>query len=176
MGMKVNKILDRKIERNFIFITGNLSIPVNYFIKKIEKGIEEKDNKNYKTNLISSMTDYKYFREDKELIKLLLPMCDLMDKYNLNHNVKYHLRDAWGFKMGFSNYTIKHDHHPSFLSGAIMLNKHYQSLYFPEINEELKSEPGNFALFSSFLKHHNERNIDDKIRYGLSFNLGYNTI
>jgi hypothetical protein len=173
--MKVNKILDRKIERSVIFITGNLSVPVNYFIKKIEKGIEEKNNKNYKTNLVSSMTDYQYFREDKEMIKLLLPMCDLMDKYNLNHNVKYHLSDAWGFKMGFSNYTIKHDHHPSFLSGAVMLNKHYQSLYFPEINEELKSEPGNFVLFSSFLKHYNKRNIDDKIRYGLSFNLGYNT-
>ena len=64
-NMKVNKILDRKIERNFIFITGNLSIPVNYFIKKIEKGIEEKDNKNYKTNLVISMTDYKYLEKIK---------------------------------------------------------------------------------------------------------------
>ena len=173
--MKVNKILDRKIERNFIFVTGTVSIPINYFIKKIEKGIEAEDNKNYKTNLVSSMTSYNYLNQDKEMIKLLLPICDLMDKYNLNHNVKYHLSDAWGFKMGFSNYTMKHNHYPSFISGAIMLNKHNQSLYFPEINEELKSEPGNFALFSSFLKHYNERNIDDKIRYGLSFNLGYNT-
>ena len=45
--MKVNKILDRKIERNFIFVTGTVSIPINYFIKKIEKGIEAEDNKNY---------------------------------------------------------------------------------------------------------------------------------
>ena len=55
-----------------------------------------------------------------------------------------------------------------------MLSKHPQHLYFPEINQTFECEPGNFVLFSSFLKHKNERNTTDKVRYGLSFNWYYN--
>ena len=62
---------------------------------------------------------------------------------------------------------------PAAISGAIMLSEHSQHLFFPEINQTLECEPGNFALFSSFLSHKNKRNKTNKVRYGLSFNWYY---
>ncbi len=169
--MKVNKFIKSKIEIDYFFITGKVPVDTKYFIKEIEKGIKEKENLNYKTNLLSEMTSYGYFLRDKNFFKVILGILDFIDEENLSHNKPYELVDAWGFKQGFSHYTQKHGHAPSIISGAIMLSKHPQHLFFSEINQTLESEPGNFALFSSFLLHKNKRNIIDKNRYGLSFNL-----
>ena len=168
--MKVNKFIKSKIERNYFFITGKVPIDTKYFIKEIEKGIKQKENLNFKTNLLSEMTSYGYFLKDKKLFVILCNFMDLIDAKNLTDNKGYQLADAWGFKQGFSHYTRKHSHIPGVISGAIMLSKHSQKLFFPEINETLECEPGSFALFSSFLLHKNERNITNKVRYGLSFN------
>ncbi len=168
--MKVDKFIKSKIEKNYFFIKGKIPIDIKYFIKEIEKGIKEKENLSFKTNLLSEMTHYRYFMKNKNFFKVILSILDLIDEENLNHHRPYELVDAWGFKQGFSHYTQKHDHVPSIISGAIMLSKHPQHLFFSEINQTLECEPGNFALFSSFLLHKNNRNTIDKNRYGLSFN------
>tara|TARA_Y100001937_G_C7024754_1_gene287178 strand:- start:56 stop:574 length:519 start_codon:yes stop_codon:yes gene_type:complete len=169
--MEVNKILNTKIERDCVFVTGKLNIPTDYFIQEIEKGITKDNNESFKTNLVSPMTNYEYFNNDKEMSKILMPIYDLIEQHNLNKNDVFFLKSSWGFKMGFSHYTIKHKHDKSFLSGAIMLNEHDQTLCFPEIDEQLKCEPGNFVLFSGFLNHYTKRNLSDSVRYGLSFNI-----
>ena len=158
------------MKREYFFAKGKVSLDTKYFINKIEQGIQEKSNKNYQTNLISSMTSYQYFINDKNFIKVLLPMFDLIDATDFKECSRYLLQDAWGFKQSFSDYTVKHQHSPAFLSGAIALNKHSQSLYFDDIKETLEFEPGNFVIFSGFLMHGNKRNTTNKSRYGLSFN------
>ena len=174
MGMKVDKLIKSKIKKDYFFITGNVPINTKYFIEEIEKGIKEKENLNFKTNLLSEMTHYHYFLKDKEFYKVILNFLDLIDNEKLTDYKRYDLSDAWGFKQGFSHYTREHDHAPGVVSGAIMLSKHPQHLYFPEINQTFECEPGNFVLFSSFLKHKNKRNPTDEVRYGLSFNWYYN--
>ena len=174
--MKINKLIKSEMKREYFFLKGKISIDTKYFINKIEQGVQEKNNKNYQTNLISSMTSYQYFMKDKNFIKVLLPMFDLIDATDFKECSRYKLQDAWGFKQCFSDYTVKHHHSPAFLSGAIALNKHSQSLYFSDINETLEFEPGNFVLFSGFLKHGNKRNITNKPRYGLSFNFYHGQI
>ena len=124
------------------------------------------------------MTWWNYFLNDRVFIKdIILPILDIIDDENFNElgDLPYGLNEAWGFKEGFSEYTRKHHHLPSFLSGAVMLNNHNQDLYFPDIGQKLESKPGNFALFSSFLNHRNYRNMTDKTRYGISFNFVYET-
>jgi hypothetical protein len=170
--MKVNKFIKSKIEKNYFFITGKINIDTKYFINQIEKGINNNNNQSFKTNLLCEMTDWKYFLNDIKFIKTILTFSDLIQEENLNEDKSWNLEDAWGFKQSFTNYTRIHDHHPCMISGAIMLNEHEQSLRFLNIDQELKSEPGNFALFSSFLKHGSKRNKSDKPRYGLSFNYG----
>ena len=172
--MKVNKFIKSKIKRDYFFITGKVPIDTKYFIEEIEKGIKEKENLSFQTNLLSEMTSYNYFLQNEKLFKTLAGFLDLIDEQKLTSYKRYELFDAWGFKQQFGNYTREHDHLPGIVSGAIMLTKHPQSLYFPEINQTLECEPGNFVLFSSFLKHKNERNTTDKVRYGLSFSWYYN--
>ena len=168
--MKVERLIKSTMQREYVFITGNMDVSVKYFIDEIEKGIKADDAENYSTNLISEMTSYEYFNQNKEFFKILLPMFDLIDEHDLLPS-NYFLHSSWGFKQGFSNFSKRHNHIPAGLSGAIALNEHEQTLYFPEIGKELKCEPGNFALFSGFIKHYNKRNTSDDVRYGLSFNL-----
>jgi hypothetical protein len=169
--MKINKLIKSEIKRQYFFLKGSLSLDVDYFINKIEQGVIEKNNLNYKTNLHSFMTSYTYFLEDKNFVKIILPITDMIDHEKLNEaDNNYHLRDAWGYKQCFGHFTQMHHHIPNFLSGVITLNKHNQSLHFPQINETLECEPGNFILFSSFLMHGNNRNTSNECRYGISFN------
>ena len=169
--MKVEQLIKSTMERPCVFVTGKMDVPVDYFIKKIEEGIAAENAENYVTNLIRPMTNYHYFNEDKEFYKLIFPLFDLIEKHSLSDKQKYGLNSSWGFRQGFSNHTVRHQHRPSTLSGAIALNNHSQTLYFPQINQKLESKKGNFALFSSYLDHYNNRNLCDDFRYGLSFNL-----
>tara|TARA_R100001244_G_scaffold132027_2_gene106624 strand:+ start:39 stop:563 length:525 start_codon:yes stop_codon:yes gene_type:complete len=173
--MKINKLIKTTMERECLFIQGNVPIDSKYFIKKIEKGIEEQTNKSYKTYLMSKMTSWNYFTGDKKFLKILLPIFDLLDKEASKPTPSWFLKDAWGFKQSFGDYSQLHHHtpHQVFTGGTIMLNEHPQSLHFPQINETLESKSGNFALFPSFLTHYNNRNTTDRDRYGVSFNLYY---
>jgi len=171
--MKVDKLIKSKIKRDYFFVTGKVPIDTKYFIEEIEKGIKQKENLSFRTNLVSEMTHYEYFMKNEHLLKIILNFMDLIDEQKLSNYKPYELTDAWGFKQQFSNYTREHDHMPAAISGAIMLSEHSQHLFFPEINQTLECEPGNFALFSSFLSHKNKRNKTNKVRYGLSFNWYY---
>jgi hypothetical protein len=168
--MKIEQLIKSKIERNYFFITGKVQMNTKYFIDEIEKGIRDENNKSFQTNLVSEMTDWKYFLSNKKFIDVALKFNDLVEQEDLTEGKRWTLQEAWGFKQSTGNYTQSHDHFPAMVSGAIMLNKHQQSLLFPEIKKELKCEPGNFVLFSSYLKHGSKRNLLDSCRYGLSFN------
>ena len=80
--MKVNKLIKSKIERDYFFVKGKLSIDCKYFITEIEKGIKREDNQSFKTNLMSEMTSYKYFMADKKFQEMLLPISDMIDDNN----------------------------------------------------------------------------------------------
>ena len=75
-----------------------------------------------------------------------------------------------------TNVYGKHTHEPSYLSGVLYLNDHYQKLYFPEINQEITPKPGRFVIFSSFLQHQTKRNIKHKSKYAISFNFRHVTV
>ena len=63
----------------YFFIKGRCPIDAKYFIKQIEVGIKQEDNKSYTTNVIGEMTDYKYFLNDKKFMKFFMPVLDLLD-------------------------------------------------------------------------------------------------
>mgnify|MGYP003154068452 FL=1 len=169
--IQINKLIKAEMNREYFFVKGNIPIDTKYFIEKINQGVSESDNNSYKTNVVGPMTHYKYFVEDDKFFEILLPMLDLIDSYKFKECDKYELKEAWGYIEAFSHYTMEHRHLPAFLSGAVMLTDHSQSLYFKELDETIESKVGNFVLFSSFLAHSNKRNITKEPRYGLSFNI-----
>ena len=130
--MKPNKFIKSKIKRDYFFVTGKVPIDTKYFIEEIEKGIKQKENLSFRTNLLSEMTHYEYFMKNEHLLKIILNFMDLIDEQKLTGYKQYELTDAWGFKQQFGNYTREHDHMPAAISGAIMLSEHSQHLFFPE--------------------------------------------
>ena len=167
--MKINKVTKAKERRDYFFAEGVLDINSDYFIKKIEKGINQEDNANYQTNIRGKMTSPTYFVKDEEFVKIVLPLLDCIDEHH-KHAPAYALESAWGFREGFAEYTREHNHAGCWLSGVIYLNKHQQKLMFPEIKKDITPDKGSFALFSTFLKHKTNRNIKENYKYGISFN------
>jgi|TARA_Y100000114_G_scaffold38649_1_gene34378 hypothetical protein len=167
----LSKYIQKPIEQEVLFYSGKIETDAKYFIDKIEQGIKHKENKNYVTNVKGQMTDWKYFLDDKYFIELVT---DIFKSANVMHKnlPSCRLTDAWGIKLQPHDHTNIHDHRPNLYSGAIYLTPSNQHLEFPEINITLKPEVGEFALFSSFLKHFATKGSDKAIKYGLSFNLG----
>ena len=173
--MEIKKEIISKIEREYFFVVGDIDVDAPYFIDKINKSVEGKDNINYKTNVIGKHTDWNYFNKEKKLLEILIKLVDHLEFNNITHE-SYSLLEAWGIKEGFGEYTREHCHLPHYISGSVYLNDHPQKLYFPEIKEEVEIKKGRFVLFSSFLKHYTKRNVTNENKYGIVFNFKYNTI
>lgn len=170
--MNFDKKIIGEIKQPYFFFKGKFdTIDSKYFIKKIDAGCALKDNNSFQTNVIGGMTSWNYFNDDIEFLKLIWQIFDVVDK-DID-TFKYVLRDSWGLRNGLSHYTREHGHNGNFFSGVIYLNKHSQVMKFPEINEEIKPEPGSFAFFSSFLRHGCTRHRTDSVKYGMSFNCAH---
>ena len=167
--MIVTKDVNRKVAKEYFFITGKLKFDCNYYIEKIKKACSSDDNMNYKTNIKSLMTPFSFFEQDKNFQKLLYPIVDHIDLHYDLH--KFGLHQAWGFEVKPREKTLYHNHSSGALwSGVIYLNSSNQTLNFPEIHERVKPEEGVFAVFSSFLEHGCEKNPDNFSKFGMSFN------
>ena len=171
--MEIKKEIISKIERDYFFVVGDIDIEADYFINKIEEGIKESPL-NHKTNVIGGMTDWQFFMKDKKLLEILLKIVDYLEFRKITTEA-YNLKDAWGVRESFGEYTKEHAHIPSFMSGSIYLNSHTQKLYFPDIDEEVEAKKGRFVLFSSFLKHYAKRitTYGSGSKYAIAFNFDH---
>jgi|TARA_R100000081_G_C4702395_1_gene108327 hypothetical protein len=166
--MIIDKEIISQIYRPYFFISGIFDIDQKYFKKKIEEGIQN-SNLNYKTNVCGYHTDWKFFNEDKNFNILLMQIIDYLEKLDIDLE-KFYLEDSWGIVLRLGDYTKKHHHNNFYLSGVLYLNDHPQKLYFPEINQEIIPQKGRWVLFSSYLLHYTNRNIQEIKKYAISFN------
>ena len=166
--MKIEKEIVSKIPTDYIFVSGLIDLDPQYFKKRIDEGVKT-SALNYQTNVYGRHTNWEFFNRDKEFLVLLFQMIDYLETLAIDLQ-KFYLHNAWGLIEGLGEHTKRHHHGPSYISGAIYLNDHPQKLYFPDIKQEITPKPGRFALFSSFLIHHTERNLIEKEKYAISFN------
>ena len=166
--MQISKELNKKVLRDYFFIKGQLNIDCNYFIERIQKGVEEDENLSHRTNVKGKMTSWKYFNNDIHLVKQIIKFNKYLDQnYELPN---YSLVDAWGFVNYPGEKTTFHAHN-SIYSGVIYLNECDQPLLFKEINQKVDPNPGSFALFSGWLQHGCDINDTDNPKFGISFNM-----
>ena len=171
--MRIEKEIKSKLERDYFFVVGSLDdVDTGYFINKIEEGIKLPNNLNYKTNVIGKSTPSFHFSKDKLFIQLVNQIIDYLE-FKKIPNVPYLLKEAWGIKEGFADYTQLHNHTPNYLSGVLYLDDHPQKLYFPQIDQEVTPKKGKFVVCSSFLDHYTKRNMSDTDRYCIAFNFKY---
>jgi hypothetical protein len=166
--MIIEKITQKKVLRDFFFIEGMVEIDQKYFIQKIKEGCNDPNNLSFKTNIHDQMTDWKYFNEDSEFLKLADKFKDLVD--NKTKRPGHVLEDAWGFCVNSGGYTKFHSHSCSAWSGVIYINDHTQTLDFLDIRRKVKPVKGRFILFSSFLDHGCKVHTKPEPKYGISFN------
>jgi hypothetical protein len=166
--MIISKHIQKPIELPSFFIQGKLEIDTNYFIEKIKKECEENKELNYLTNIKGLMTGWKFFNDDINFISALTQLIEYVDK---KINLKpYLLSESWGLELRQFDQTTFHEHNCQW-SGVIYLNSCNQELIFPEIEQNVKPEPGTFAIFSAFLKHGCYRKMDEGSKFGISFNM-----
>ena len=168
--LTTDKEIISRIDVDYIFVSGNIkNIDSEYFIKQIDKGISENDNLSFKTNVKGFHTKFHYFNNDKKFMEILSRILNQLGtlKYKFR---PFSLREAWGIKLGLTNYTQLHDHYSQYLSGVLYLNDSEQELIFPAINQKVKPTKGKFVVFSSFLEHYTLRNLEDEYKYAIPFN------
>ena len=51
--MEISKDYQKKVKKDFFFTEGTIELDEIYFIEKIKKGVEDKDNLNFKTNILA---------------------------------------------------------------------------------------------------------------------------
>lgn len=160
------------ITTEVFYLDGKIIIDADYFIKKIDEGTVNSMN-NYKTNVKGFMTSWDYFVKDNKFVKIFLDIINNLEYHSCINPClpEWEILECWGLKETTGGYTVKHEHIPCLLSGVIYLNDAEQELIFDDINIKLRPEAGRFAIFSSNLKHYTERNLEDKFKYALAFNL-----
>ena len=93
--MKVEKRITKKIKHDANLFVGQIDVDSDYFIKRIEEGIKV-SNFNYRTAVVGQMTDWDFFINDKECLKLLFEIFDFLD--SIPNIGGYELNGCWGIK------------------------------------------------------------------------------
>lgn len=165
----LNKEIQTFIETPAFLFTTKIKIDFNYFIKRIDQGILEENNKNYITSVGSKMTDWNYFINDNAFLRQVSEPAINVIENRLKKVEKFKLQNAWGLKQEKNEKTHRHDHDRSYFSGVVYLNQCGQILYFDSILQEIKPEKGLMAIFSGNLEHYTHKNMSNT-KYALSFN------
>jgi hypothetical protein len=166
--MIIDKEIVSKIPTEYVFTTGIVDIDSRYFKKKIDQGVQT-STINYTTNVYGKHTEWKFFNSDEKFCIVLFQLIDHLETLNIDLE-KFSLWDAWGLKEGFGDYTKRHHHDSFYFSGVLYLDNHDQTLFFPDIKQEITPKKGRFVVFSSFLEHYTKRNMKHKEKYAISFN------
>ena len=100
--MVFDKIIRSEIKQPYFFYKGKFNnINSKYFINKIDEGCNAINNNSFKTNIVGEMTNYEYFNNDIEFLKLVWQIFDVVDE-DINPK-EYKLHEAWGLKNSLSH-------------------------------------------------------------------------
>lgn len=173
MDIVLKKEIYTKIKQDVFYIDGFIDLNTDYFINRIEEGINYDSNNNNKTYVKGFMTAWDYFVKDEEFLKVFLK---LINKIEYNNTIQdyfpsqWTLKECWGIKEITGSSTTKHHHISTVFSGIIYLNDVKHDLIFDQLGLKLTPEKGKFSIFSGNLTHYTERNLTDISKYAIVFN------
>jgi hypothetical protein len=167
--MLIQRHFNYTIPKDMVFIEGFLNnIDSRYFISKIEEGINQENNENYKTNVKGKMTSWDYFAKDKKFIEI---KNDLLYKVPVKYKIeKLIIQNAWGFKVTKGESTERHNHGFGVFALVIYFTSCNTETYFHELDITVKPQENKFIFCSGHLDHETER-LNDDIKYGIACNL-----
>ena len=166
--MKVLNHYTGIVKKKAYVFEGKTNIDAKYFISQINKGVEEKGNQSYITNVKSKMTNFQYFLNDEKFIAFTEKIKPAFVYHNNSCEVK--LVDAWGNKILPGAHVMTHDHGNVEISGILYLENGREETFFTDMRLKIKPEIGKFLIFDSNLFHGVGTNVSKKPRYTMSFN------
>ena len=165
--IETNKIIEKEVSRKAFLYEIQLDVDDKYFINEIDKSLE-KLNLYYTTNVRGKMTHWRAFCKDEKFFDVLTRGFDYMTQFtNIDRAA---LEDAWGLKIEKGDYTKRHNHGTSVLSGILYLNDVDQELVFPDLSINVKPKKGSLLIFSPWLDHMTGLNQSEKAKYAIAFN------
>jgi len=166
----LTKLINKPIQINSFLIELKLNISQikNNLISEIEKGILQKDNMNFQTNVKGQMTSWSYFNDNLNFKNILKD--SLKEIRNYVSLDQAYLVESWGIKISRGETTNFHDHSECIFSGILYLNDFDEPIIFPNYNLKIIPKEGTFMLFSGLLEHGTEPSNSDIIKYAIPFN------
>ena len=133
------------------------------------------DRQNHKTNVKAQMTEWQMWHEFgfKELANIVLNLSKEISIIKYNKSIEPVLVDIWGMKYKSEDFALLHDHWPSLWSFVYYVNspEGAPGLFFPEIEKEIKIEPGFLIFFEGHVKHSVKSTKFKDFRYVVSGNI-----
>jgi hypothetical protein len=166
--IEINKIIEREVYRKAFIYEIQMDVDDKYFKEEIENCLKKK-NLYYTTNVKGKMTEWDAFNKNEKFVKILTKGLKYVSQF---HQIKPRviIESAWGIKIEKGDYTEKHNHSSSELSGILYLNDVSQLLIFPDLNISVKPKKGTFLIFSPWLEHFTGLNESDVAKYAIAFN------
>ena len=164
----INKIIQTEVNRKAFIIEIQINVDDKYFIDEINNSLKN-NNLYYTTNVKGKMTEWGAFNNNKKFLDVLTKGLEYISQF---HPIapRLTIESAWGLKIEKGDYTEKHNHRTSELSGILYLNEVSQLLVFPDLNINVKPKKGTLVIFSPWLDHFTGLNESNVTKYAIAFN------
>jgi len=156
----------------------SLEYPDKLYLKKIaEWALEVGDKKNRSTNVKADMSDWTIFKETDFFDLYLKQLSDVIKElFWVPDDGPYMFTSAWTAVYNNGDYTVTHDHSPSFISFILCVDDGGNShpVVFTDSGIEVEMITGKTLIFPGHLKHHVPVYRGDSPRIVLAGNIGVN--
>tara|TARA_R100001594_G_scaffold7647_1_gene20527 strand:- start:4724 stop:5350 length:627 start_codon:yes stop_codon:yes gene_type:complete len=137
----------------------------------IKNNIDE--NESYGSNVKSTKTSWKFFRDHPLFLKFLNHLINLHQTTNSDvfeyFYERHYIRDAWGIMMKKGDYVDKHCHPQN--HGILYLTDGGSPLIVPELGIKITPKAGDYYVFPPFIYHYVPAHTEDTPRFNVVFNL-----
>ena len=167
--MLIQRHFNYTIPKDMVFIEGFLNnIDSRYFISKIEEGINQENNENYKTNVKGKFTGFDslvYEPETLEFMRYIEPSIS-----NIYNRIAY-VKECWGNIYNNDDHALLHHHQDcSGFSGILYLTEGGPGTYFSDFDITINEEYGKVVLFDPLLLHQVKSSNLKNSRITMGFN------
>jgi len=151
----------------------------NFLCEKI-KNYTLVDTMDKSTNVQASMTSWRKLLEDSDFnnlhIKILETLGMIFTLRNPHPEEKYsfYYQDSWGMSHQKGDLTFNHVHAESRFSGAFYLDVPCPTdMFFDDYDQKVTLKSNMLLLFPGLCKHKVEKNVSDKKRISMAFNINF---
>ena len=185
--MKLNLIQHNESSINAVYIYSNFlnDSELNFCKNKIDSLVTLDNSLQYKTNVKAKMTGWNAVMEEPEMKPIIAKIVDtVVNTYRLRsphhgEGLQVTMKDCWGMKHSFKDYTAHHWHGINGFSGGLFLDVPTDDtdMYFQDFHRKVTLQSNMLVFFLASTKHSvSEHTLKEKDRLSMAFNINIERI